>query len=118
MRRLKARSAAALGVFALLLAGCNRTAEEPAERGPLSGEELYALWCADCHDPGPGHPGTLRLEGRLEGDEAVLAKRANDPDVVRFAVRNGFGMMPPFRATEITDEELERIVDHLAEPRP
>jgi hypothetical protein len=48
----------------------------------------------------------------------VLTKRANDPGIVRFAVRNGFQMMPPFRMTEISDDELDRIVDYLAEPQP
>jgi len=101
----------------LTLSACNRGSDEVAARGPLSGEELYELWCVDCHGGGPGHPGTLRLEARLDGDQAVLTNRANDAEIVRFAVRNGFQMMPPFRPTEISDEELERLVDYLAEPQ-
>lgn len=114
--------AAMLATFAgasLLLAACSSKdeGEKPVAERELTGEELYARWCADCHDPGPGHPGTLRIEARLPADEASLVSRANPAETVRFAVRNGFQMMPPFRMTEISDEELERIVDYLAEPR-
>ena len=103
---------------ALALGACDGKSSEVTARGSMTGEELYELWCADCHESGAGHPGTLRLEARLEGDDAVLTKRANDPEIVRFAIRNGFQMMPPFRITEISEEEVERIVNYLAEPQP
>ena len=110
-----------LAAAAGLLVACDdrdRDGQEVAAVEPMTGEELYVHWCADCHNPGPGHPGTLRMAARIEGDEASLVNRANDAQTVRFAVRNGFLMMPPFRMTEISDEELERLVDYLSEPRP
>jgi mono/diheme cytochrome c family protein len=82
---------------------------------PMSGKELYEHWCAACHDPGAGHPGTLRMAGDYgEGMSVLLTKKDVTRDLVTYAVRNGFNMMPPFRPTEITDEELDRLADYIA----
>lgn len=86
---------------------------EPQER---SGEDLYQQWCAGCHDPGPGHPGTMRMEGDFGAENSVLRDmQAINRPLIHFAVRQGFQMMPPFRPTEITDEELDRIADYILE---
>ena len=42
----------------LILAACSK---QNGEVKP-DGMELYALHCAGCHDPGPGHPGTMLLQ--------------------------------------------------------
>lgn len=91
--------------------GQKEGASEPRE---MTGEEVYAHWCADCHDPGPGHPGTLRLEARGDG-KAALLERDIDPETLRYIVRNGIQMMPPFRETEISDEELARLTQFMVE---
>lgn len=85
------------------------TATAAAEtRAPEPGESTYLQYCADCHDRGEGHPGTMRLAARLE--HAVLRTRKDlSPDYVRWVVRNGYQMMPAFRPTEITDGELDAL---------
>lgn len=88
-------------------------AQEEAEP---SGQELFEMWCADCHDPGPGHPGTLRMEGDFGVENSVLREmQAVNRPLIHLAVRRGFAMMPPFRPTEISDEELERIASYILE---
>jgi mono/diheme cytochrome c family protein len=88
-------------------AGANApSAAEP--RAPEPGAGTYAQYCADCHDRGHGHPGTMRLAMRL--DNPVLRTRTDlAPEYVKWVVRNGYQMMPPFRPTEITDSELETL---------
>jgi (+)-pinoresinol hydroxylase len=102
----------------MLLVGTARfeaaIADGPATQAP-TGKALYAHFCADCHDGGAGHPGTLRMAGDFRADQSVLLKSAAiNRDLVRLAVRKGFQMMPPFRPTEITDEELDRLADYVA----
>ncbi len=81
-------------------------------RVPEPGEATYLQYCADCHDRGQGHPGTMRLAVRL--DHAVLRTRKDlAPDYVKWVVRNGYQMMPAFRPTEITDGELDALAQFV-----
>lgn len=80
-----------------------------------AGKVLFDRWCAECHAPGHGHPGTQQLE-RLRGAKlAVLEQR---PDLtsalVRAIVRNGMNAMPAYRQSEISDAQLEQIGRYLA----
>lgn len=89
------------------------TTTAPENRTAEPGEGTYVHYCADCHDRGPGHPGTMRLAARL--DQAVLRTRTDlAPDYVKWVVRNGYQMMPPFRPTEITDNELDTLARFVA----
>ena len=92
----------------------NPTAKAVAEsRAPEPGETTYLQHCADCHDRGQGHPGTMRLAVRLE--QAVLRTRTDlAPDYDKWALRNGYQMMPPFRPTEITDGELAALAQFVS----
>ncbi|WP_375210835.1 c-type cytochrome [Hyphococcus sp.] len=82
---------------------------------PLSGEALYDRHCSGCHNAGLGHPGTMMLEKRGFGDEAPLEQRAELPaEFVKQIVRQGLIEMPPFRSTDITDADLDRLADYLA----
>ena len=81
------------------------------------GMAVYEHWCAPCHAPGPGHPGTQSLEIKYRGElPAVLEEREDlTPEFVRTMVRQGILMMAPFRKTEVTDAELDDIVAYLTD---
>jgi len=78
------------------------------------GRDVYVHYCADCHEAGEGHPGTMQLGVRLGAKNAVLRSRSDlTTDYVKRIVRNGLEMMPPFRPTEITDPELDVLADYV-----
>lgn len=80
---------------------------------PEPGQAIYRQYCGDCHDDGEGHPGTMRLAVRL--DNAVLRTRVDlSPAYVKWVVRNGYQMMPPFRPTEIADSDLDALAAYVA----
>lgn len=80
-----------------------------------NGQELFNYWCLPCHGAGPGHAGTQRLARRLGADQSVLLQRHNlSVEYVQHVVRNGFQMMPPFRYTEISDQELQAIAAYVS----
>ena len=108
----------------LLLAGCGNDDSTgtgaPAEgqfdmqMSDLDGKALFDLYCVACHGAGPGHPGTQRLEERLGAEQAPLLARDNlQPDYVKLVVREGFKLMPPFRPSEITDEQLDLMTSYI-----
>lgn len=71
--------------------------------------------CAVCHGDGPAKPGTRALHTKYLGKEpALLADRTDlAPDYVRFIVRHGVSVMPPFRKTELSDADLDQVVAYL-----
>jgi mono/diheme cytochrome c family protein len=81
-----------------------------------SGQAVYEHWCAPCHAPGPGHPGTQSLQMKYAGKvPAVLLDRTDlSPQVVATFVRQGVLLMAPFRKTEITDTELKALSAYVA----
>jgi mono/diheme cytochrome c family protein len=91
-------------VAALLVSAGSAQAQDKAK-----GEAIYDLWCAPCHAAGPRkHPGTAALEVLYKGEKpAVLIERTDlTPELVTFYVRNGVSIMPFFRKTEISDQNL------------
>jgi len=117
---MRAAFTAGVGAITILCAAVltgPATADQSARE--RSGAELYTHWCADCHDPGPGHPGTLRMAGDLGPDQSVLRRSPLvNRQLIKTVVRQGFQMMPPFRPTEISDAELERLAAYLTGPSP
>lgn len=122
-------AAAALGIMAL---GASALAAQKEKAAPASadvlnqGQAVYKQWCVDCHGPlpppgmggpGMGFPpaGTLVLEKRYKGKiPSVLTERTNLTDqYIRYMVRNGLGIMPPTRKSEVTDKELDALVAYL-----
>jgi len=81
-----------------------------------SGQAVYQRWCAPCHAPGPGHPGTQSLQVKYAGKvPAVLLERTDlTPQTVATFVRQGVLLMAPFRKTEITDTELAALAAYVA----
>ena len=88
---------------------------DPSEPGKFS-EVVYDEYCADCHNAGDGHPGTMRLAVRIDAKHSVLRER-NDlsPAYITQIVRNGIGMMPAFRPTEISDSALAQLAQYVAQ---
>jgi mono/diheme cytochrome c family protein len=85
------------------------------------GQAVYQYWCGPCHSEGRGNPGTGALAVKYKnqpGVPAVLADRTNlTPESVKFFVRRGVSVMPPFRKTEITDAELDALAVFLTRNR-
>ena len=79
------------------------------------GKTLYELHCIACHDQGPGHPGTMRLQERVGEEQAALLDRDNlPPEYIKLVVREGFKLMPPFRPSELTDRQLDELAAYLS----
>jgi (+)-pinoresinol hydroxylase len=96
----------------LLLAGSAVQAQDRQH-----GEAVYELWCAPCHAVDPRkHPGTAALQLLYKGEKpAVLTERTDlTPEIVRFYVRNGVSIMPFFRKTEISDQDLDDLGAYLS----
>lgn len=80
------------------------------------GEAVFDKWCAPCHAPGPGHPGTQALDALYQGSKPAALEERTDllPELTRTFVRNGVSVMTPFRKTEISDTDLEALAAYLA----
>jgi len=84
-----------------------------------TGKAVYEHWCAPCHAPGPGHPGTQSLQLKYNGKpSAVLLERTDlTPQVVATFVRQGVLLMAPFRKTEINDAELAALAAYVTQKK-
>jgi mono/diheme cytochrome c family protein len=92
----------------------------PANQATLErGKAVFDEWCKGCHAPGPRHPGTQALDVLYKGKKpGALEQRTDlDPKITITFVRRGVSVMPPFRKTEIGDEDLAALAAYLA-PRP
>jgi (+)-pinoresinol hydroxylase len=115
-------SLTALAPFVLLPALCiavtsgARVASPTESAAAVPGKAVYERWCAPCHAPGPGHPGTQSLQLKYGGKlSPVLLERTDlTPQTVATFVRQGILLMAPFRKTEITDAELAALAAYVA----
>jgi len=77
------------------------------------GQALYEHWCTPCHGgPDPRkYPGTSALQFLYKGEKPAMLEDRLDltPELVAFYVRNGVTIMPFFRKTEISDDDLAAI---------
>jgi len=89
------------------------------EPGQPRGQPQFERACAVCHGDGPAKPGTRALHTKYQGKEpALLAERTDlAPDYIKFIVRHGVSVMPPFRKTELSDADLEAVVAYLTRKR-
>jgi (+)-pinoresinol hydroxylase len=96
-----------------------QAAEDPArpaaKAAAPSGQAVYEHWCAPCHAPGPGHPGTQSLQLKYAGKTPpVLLERTDlSPQAVAAFVRQGVLLMAPFRKTEISDTDLAALTAYV-----
>lgn len=78
------------------------------------GEKVYDDWCAICH--AAGEAATRFLNERYQGAiPAELSQRTNLPaELITLRVRTwGAPRMPPFRQTEVSDDDLDAVIAYL-----
>jgi mono/diheme cytochrome c family protein len=99
----------------LLIASALAALTSVAHAAEPSGQVVYEHWCAPCHAPGPGHPGTQSLQLKYGGKTpAVLLERTDlTAQAVAVFVRQGVLLMAPFRKTEISDAELAALTAYV-----
>lgn len=86
------------------------------------GREIFLVECAPCHARGPGDdgrkmlPGTEALQIKYKGAiPPALEDRDNlSKEVLAVFIRQGVFSMPPFRKTEISDQDIDAIAQYLA----
>lgn len=109
----------ALALSGMALAACSDIAEQTGDKPKTlpgtRGEQVYIRWCAPCHSRGLDYPGTSALQAKYRGElPAALEDRTDlDPDTIRYFVRNGASVMPRSRKTEISDADLDELVQFL-----
>jgi cytochrome c5 len=75
-------------------------------------EAMYVEKCSMCHRR--MGMGTLLLARRLGPEHAMLEQRKDlNRELIEFAARNGIGNMPPISRGEVSDEQLDIIIDWL-----
>ncbi len=111
------RTLSAVGLA--LLAATASSAQDAAR-----GEAVFNHSCAPCHGAGVGDdgramlPGTAALEIKYRETEIppLLEERTDlTADALTLFVRQGVFSMPPFRKTELSDQDIADIAAYLAE---
>jgi len=111
--------AAALAALVPAAAGAQSANDAAAERGA----EVYRNVCAPCHDRLPEGAAIEMLAGpeslTLKYRGALSPYITERPDlasceVLSMFLRKGTGSMPPFRKTELSDEDIAAIAAYFA----
>ena len=79
----------------------------------VDGAENYARYCAGCHEPGPGHGGTMLLAEKGAKVPSLIGRKDLEHEYLNEVVRNGLIEMQPFRPTELSDAEIKQIYDYI-----
>lgn len=84
------------------------------------GHEVFQKWCAPCHGPGPGKPGTIALAALYKGTKPAPLEERTDlsADFIKLYVRHGVSIMAPFRKTEVSDGDLAALSAYLTRAKP
>ncbi|MGR8947107.1 MAG: c-type cytochrome [Gammaproteobacteria bacterium] len=86
----------------------------PLCAGSSDGEQVFTKWCTPCHADSPFAPGTIQLGATRGAERAPLHTRDDLSDAyLRTFVREGFAGMPKFRRTEISEADLDALVQYL-----
>ena len=80
------------------------------------GKGVFEKACAVCHAAAPGHPGTISLQSKYQGNVPAALEERKDltPEFVKFYVRHGIAMMAALRPTELSDSDLDDLAAYLA----
>jgi mono/diheme cytochrome c family protein len=84
------------------------------------GKQVFDKWCAPCHAPGAREfPGTVALQVKYNGAiPAALEERTDlTAETITGPVRNGISVMPFFRKTEVSDDDLQALIEYLTSPK-
>jgi mono/diheme cytochrome c family protein len=108
-----------LGVLAL--GGSLAAAQDAAT--VTRGKAVFARSCAPCHGADRGDfgramlPGTDALRIKYKGQLPALLEQRTDltPAAIRTFVRAGTWSMPPFRKSEISDDEIDAVSAYIAD---
>jgi mono/diheme cytochrome c family protein len=112
-----------IGLASLTILAGFSTASAQQSGAVERGRAKFEHSCAPCHAAGRGDdgremlPGTDALRIKYRGSiPALLEQRTDLPAAtLKTFVRSGTFSMPPFRPTEITDEQIADIAAYLAE---
>ncbi|MGB6450427.1 MAG: cytochrome c [Steroidobacteraceae bacterium] len=90
-----------------------------AKPGEPRGWVQFERDCSVCHGSGPAKPGTRALRTKYQGKlPALLEQRTDLTQVyIKYIVRHGVTVMPPFRKTEVSDQDLDAIAAYLTRKR-
>lgn len=81
------------------------------------GKQIFERWCTACHMDSPFAAGTIQLKQIRGADRAVIEQRKDLTEpYLRSLVREGFAGMPKFRRTEISNTELDALIEYLVQP--
>jgi (+)-pinoresinol hydroxylase len=110
---------ASVSTLALLCLGLAVNAVAADDPPVTQGKAVFDKWCAPCHGPGPGHPGTLALDALYKGKRPGALEQRTDltPAIVKQFVRKGVSVMPFFRKTEVSDTELDALGAYLSKKK-
>jgi len=90
-------------------------AEEWISLEKTDGAALFGEKCGMCHRA--TGMGTGILARRMSAELALLENRTDlQPDFIKTAVRRGFGVMFPISRGEVSDPQLDKLVDYLVKP--
>ena len=77
---------------------------------------VFESRCQICHGDENDSAGTISLGFKYNGTKPALLQERRDltPALVKFYVRHGTGMMPFFRKTELSDQEMDDVAAYLS----
>ena len=103
-------------IVSVLLCSCVVQAEDNwVSLEKSGGEALFQEKCGMCHGDSMGM-GTGILGRRMPEEQALLENREDlQAPFIENVVRSGFGVMFPMSRGEVSDDQLQSIIDYLAE---
>jgi mono/diheme cytochrome c family protein len=112
------RTRLALGLAALVAAGCQGEVEVPREQAELRrGAELFNARCSGCHTLDTANSYGSKPEGEIEGGERTNGPNFNVRKVARedalFAIRNGGFSGAIMPANIVVGREAEAVAAFL-----